>query len=51
MDRRDEEAKSPATPKKYVSPRLAYLGAVRDLTAGGAGSAKEQIFQPKTSTM
>jgi hypothetical protein len=50
MDQRDEQAK-PTTPKKYVSPRLVYLGAVRDLTAGSAGSAKESGVFPKNPGM
>jgi hypothetical protein len=51
MDNRDEQAKRPATPKKYVSPRLVFLGAVRDLTAGSAGSATEMVFLQKNPGM
>ena len=51
MDHRDELPKRPASPKKYVSPRLVYLGAVRDLTAGSSGSARELVIRPKSPSM
>lgn len=50
MNQRDEQPKKTPAPKKkkYVSPRLAYLGAVRDLTAGGAGSVTEGYATKKS---
>lgn len=45
MDHRNDrdQAQQPttSTKKKYAAPQLVYLGAVHELTAGGAGSMTE----------
>ena len=47
-DDQDHKPQKPA-PKKYVSPRLVYLGAVRDLTANASGSINDAGLGMKSS--
>ncbi len=51
MDQRDDQKQqAPQTSKKkYESPRLVYLGAVRDLTASGGTSVTDTVVSKRSS--